>query len=79
MKDRSLLLPRAQRPVIQHYVFDHSAPAAWTGPVVRRDPASYQLPSLQLTWRCSGRHCGHWTMPHAYEPDRCNFCGARRG
>lgn len=60
------------------YVFDHDAPPAWSGPVIRRDPATYQRPSQLLTWRCANVHCREWTMPHAFEPDRCNFCGTTR-
>lgn len=49
----------------------------WTGPVVRRDPASYQRPSEIRTWLC--RSCRSWTMNGAYLSGRCNFCHTPRG
>lgn len=44
----------------------------WTGPVVRRDPATYQLPSEVQTWLCYS--CRTWTMHGAYLRGRCNWC-----
>jgi hypothetical protein len=66
---------RRQRREIQHYGLAHDAPV-WTGPVIRRDPATYQLPSIHHTWRCTG--CRQWTMNGAYLVGRCNFCGVAR-
>lgn len=50
----------------------------WTGPVVRRDPASYQRRSEHLTWMCKNAHCRQWTMNGAYQRGRCNFCETPR-
>jgi hypothetical protein len=64
----------ASIPGVQHYVFDHEAPAAWTGPVERRDPDVVRQRSVHLTWRCPARHCREFTMNGAYKVGRCNFC-----
>lgn len=50
----------------------------WTGPVLRRDPASYRQRSVHYTWRCPNPSCGHWTMNSAWKYGRCNFCGTPR-
>jgi hypothetical protein len=48
----------------------------WTGAVIRRDPETYQLPSLVLTWLC--KRCRNWTMRGAWRYGRCNWCDAER-
>lgn len=51
-------------------------PPAFTGRVIRRDPASYQERSVHLTWRCPS--CRNWTMHGAHAVGRCNWCGKER-
>jgi hypothetical protein len=68
----------ASIPDVPHFIFDHEAPPAWTGPVVRRDPDVVRQPSVQLTWRCSNRHCRQFTMNGAHATGRCNFCQTPR-
>lgn len=48
----------------------------WTGPVERRDPASYQRRSVHETWAC--RSCRNWTTDGAHLVGRCNWCGEGR-
>lgn len=43
----------------------------YAGVVIRRDPASYQLPSIVETWLC--RSCRQWTVG-AHLVGRCNWC-----
>jgi hypothetical protein len=76
----------ASIPGVQHYVFDHAALPAWTGPVVRLgdlsaaervelgDRTLARPRSVHLTWRCAARHCRQFTMHGAYKIGRCNFC-----
>ena len=65
-------------PDVQHYGFDYEAPAAWTGPVERRDPDAVRQRSVQLTWQCQARHCRQWTGNAAHRWGQCNFCGTPR-
>lgn len=60
-------------------VMHGAALAPWTGPVERRDPASYRSASIQLTWRCANPYCGQWTMDGSYLTGRCNHCQTPRG
>jgi hypothetical protein len=59
---------------VPHYVFDHEAPPVWTGPVVRRDPASYQQPSRILFWKCANAYCRQWASDQTHTPARCPYC-----
>lgn len=59
-------------------VFDIDAPARWTGPVVRRDPASIRDPRPHLTWRCVNPYCRAWTSDGAHLTGRCNLCDTPR-
>ena len=50
--------------------------APWSGPVEHRDPATYQRPSVHLTWWCPA--CRHWTMRDAWKDGVCDQCRAPR-
>jgi hypothetical protein len=50
----------------------------WTGPVERRDPATYRTQSQHLTWRCKAPLCGRFAMDGAYLTGFCNFCRTPR-
>lgn len=51
----------------------------WKGPVKRRAPESYQLPSIHETWRCGNRFCRQWTAAGSHAVGRCSFCQTPRG
>jgi hypothetical protein len=63
---------------IQHYGFSEARRQAWTGPVVRRDPAAIRQQSVHETWVCANEWCRQWTMNGAYRTGRCNFCQTPR-
>lgn len=46
--------------------------APWTGSVVRRDPTTYQLPSVIEFWKCPS--CHHFTPEGSRAAGRCLIC-----
>jgi len=63
---------------IQHYGFADPERQAWSGPVERRDPASYRCRSVVQTWMCVNAFCRQWTMHGSYLTGRCCFCQTPR-
>lgn len=63
--------PAPVKRTIRHYIRGEWF-VEWTGPVERRDPATYQRRSEIQTWLCYA--CRTWTMHGAYKVGRCNWC-----
>lgn len=53
-------------------IFFAEKPTQWTGPVERRDPATYQRPSVIEIRLCTNPFCRSWT-PKRYRD--CVICG----
>lgn len=62
-------LSKAQADLALRFLFAREKP--WTGPVERRDPASYRRPSEVMICKCA--NCKHWTPKRLAT---CTICQA---